>query len=704
MMSAEDMGKVSFKLRLAFAAMSVLFLIVLAISPVKDTLLPWRRYKRQYVSFANTRPEHKRLLADFQPGVDQIWVPQLDVVDRCETCHQGVNQPSLDDATVPAVFRVHPQIPHPVVQWGCVVCHRGQGRATEVREAHETTLAWEQPILPTRFIQASCGVCHQSDLAEAPKLTRGRELIVRFNCIGCHKLAGILRPAMLGPDLTNVGTKVSREWIYKWLKEPRTILDKDGNLVVDGVENEDQPRMPHFNLREEELRALSAFLSAQKRISIPSAKFDPRVLAKWGKNSETVDQGELRFRQMFCTTCHSIAVTRAGETTLIGGDIGPELTKVGTKVNTDWLVAWLRNPEGYLPHTIMPKYGWSDEDLYKVTRYIQEKLTDPTLLTDVPQLGTPTEGEIQQGKRLFMQKGCSSCHVIEGIPAPTEFGPDLSQLGGKTISQLSFGQSKIPRNLISYIQAKISDPHSVNPVARMPQFNFTPENLDAITTALLSMTGPPPTPAWDQLRVSASKPEFHPAGEFGRVFYRYKCFDCHKFNGFGGTLAPDLSYEGSRAQRAWLISFLKSPQTLRPTLTFRMPQFNMTDQEARVIADYLGTAMQSLNVEPGPADMREYTPDLAKLGKELYEVKYQCQSCHTIGSTGGYVGPSLNNVGNWLRPQWIEAWLRNPQALDPQTIDPQLSLSDKEVKALTAYLLTLRQSAAGKKSSSGGTP
>lgn len=151
-----------------------------------------------------------------------------------------------------------------------------------------------------------------------------------------------------------------------------------------------------------------------------------------------------------------------------------------------------------------------------------------------------------------------------------------------------------------------------------------------------------------------------------------------------------------------MVSFMKNPQTLRPTLTFRMPQFNLTDHEAEVVADYLATTMQSQDVQPGPADTRAYTPELAKLGKELYEVKYECQSCHTIGSAGGYVGPSLNNVGSWLRPQWIEAWLRNPQALDRNTIEPRLSLSDQEVKALTAYLLTLRQT--GHEAGSGGRP
>ena len=101
----------------------------------------------------------------------------------------------------------------------------------------------------------------------------------------------------------------------------------------------------------------------------------PKTVAAWEKRPDLVDQGETRFRQMFCTTCHSLAVTRAGETKLIGGDIGPELTKVGSKVNPDWLAAWLRNPQAYLPHAEMPRYQWSDQDLYVVTRYIESKLT-----------------------------------------------------------------------------------------------------------------------------------------------------------------------------------------------------------------------------------------------------------------------------------------------------------------------------------------
>ena len=700
-MPAEEMGKVTNRLRWIFAVSSVVFLVVLAISPIRDYLSDWRRYERNYVRLAETRPDTKRLLADFRPEIDQIWIPQMQVVDRCTTCHQGITRPSLADASVPQPFRAHPAIPHRVRDWGCVVCHRGQGLSTSVRDAHETTLAWEQPILPVRYIQASCGVCHRSALPQTPRLEQGRKLLATLNCVGCHRLQGIERPAMVGPNLTNIGTKVSRAWIYKWLRDPRIILASDGSVQVNGYENSDEPRMPKCRLSEKELRALSGYLSTLASDPIPAYKFDPSVVAAWEKRPDVIVQGETRFRQMFCTTCHSLAVTRAGETKLIGGDIGPELTKVGSKVNPDWLAAWLRNPQSYLAHAEMPRYQWSDQDLYVVTRYLQSKLTDPSLLSDVPKLDAPAPDEIQLGRRLFAEKGCSSCHVIKGLAPQTDFGPDLASLGGKTVSQLEFGNSKITRTPVAYIEAKITDPVSVNVAARMPQYSLAAGDLDALTTALLSMTGKSTTAGLEGLILPARQAQFRPAGTFGEIYERYKCYVCHRFNGYGGTLAPDLTNEGSRAQKKWIVEFLKNPQTLRPTLTFRMPQFNMTDDEVSVLADYLSMVMQTPAVNPASVDSQKLTPQMATLGKQLYEVKYQCQSCHTIGSAGGYVGPNLTNAGNWVNAAWIEEWLRNPQSLQPEAIEPHRDFTDEERTALTAYLMTLKQTAS---SHAGGGP
>jgi mono/diheme cytochrome c family protein len=587
-------------------------------------------------------------------------------------------------------------------------------------EMQPATLAWKQPVLPAQFAQGGCGTCHRADLPETPKLNHGRQLIARLNCVGCHRLQNIDRPVMLGPDLTNVGSKVSREWIYKWLKDPRTITDADGNVTVDGVAME--PRMPKFQLSDMELRALSAYLSTQHAKPLGAHKLN----ASRG-GGDAAEQGQITFNQLFCVTCHALAVDRGGETTLIGGNIGPELTKVGSKVKPDWLISWLRDPQSYLEHTGMPQYQWSDKDLYQVSQYILTRLTDPDLLKDVPNLGSPTVEEVQFGRRLFVDKGCAECHVIQGVTPRSDFGPDLSALGmaagpflvevksvrslpaplhfvPSDVKHLEIGVSQIPRSMISYLQAKITDPASVTPETHMPKFHLSQTDLDDLTTALLSMSGPPiSSTSSSPLIIERSHNEFHPDGDMGQLYHRFKCYQCHMFNGYGGTLAPDLSFEGSRSQREWLVEFLKNPQTLRPTLTVRMPHFNMSDKDANTIADYLSSMLQSPKVRPDAMNQRTLTSEMAEHGRRLFEEKYKCQSCHTIGSSGGYVGPSLNNAGNWLTPAWIEAWLDDPQALVPGTIEPRQSFTGDERRDLTAYLMTLKQSQ-GDKSSSAATP
>ncbi|MBZ5528093.1 MAG: c-type cytochrome, partial [Acidobacteriia bacterium] len=297
----------------------------------------------------------------------QLWTPQLNAAERCVTCHPQVPPPSSAQLSFQQPGRVDPLVPHHGKDWGCTVCHRGQGDAAQKDQAHQPALAPAQTLLPARYLQASCGLCHRADLPDAPQLNRGRLLLSEFRCVGCHRMDGIDRPAMLGPDLTDIAGKVSPEWLYKWLKEPRTLLDDSGNTVVSGYQME--PRMPRFRLSEDELRSLVAYLSSLRGKPVEPYVFDPKVVAALQNSPDLADQGEARFRQMFCTTCHPLAATRAGETKLIGGDIGPELTKVGSKVNPDWLAAWLRNPQEFLPKSKMPRYEWSDQDLYVVTRF-----------------------------------------------------------------------------------------------------------------------------------------------------------------------------------------------------------------------------------------------------------------------------------------------------------------------------------------------
>ena len=279
---------------------------------------------------------------------------------------------------------------------------------------------------------------------------------------------------------------------------------------------------------------------------------------------------------------------------------------------------------------------------------------------------------------------------MQGVAHQKDFGPDLTAMGATEYQGSGVWKIEVDHSLVSYIQAKLQDPTSVNAAARMPVYTWNAADLDAVTTALLSETGPAATSGLQQLVVPKKPAAFEAVGAFGVVYERYKCYACHRFNGYGGTLAPDLSYEGSLAQKKWIYDFLKNPQTVRPALILRMPQFNMTDKEATILAEYLSLAVQKPGVNPESVDAKAFTPAMVADGKQLYQGKYQCQSCHTIGNTGGYVGPNLNNAGNWLTAAWIEAWLRDPQALQPGTIEPRREFTNEEVTDLTAYLMTLR--------------
>jgi len=110
-------------------------------------------------------------------------------------------------------------------------------------------------------------------------------------------------------------------------------------------------------------------------------------------------------------------------------------------------------------------------------------------------------------------------------------------------------------------------------------------------------------------------------------------------------------------------------------------------------------AMTNLVTRPGkgtsvPRPDLTIKPDqLAKtvaLGQVLYEEKYGCNGCHSIGPDGGKVGPPLDRAGFRLNGTWVYRWLKNPQAMNAETRMPALGLSDADAKAVTLYLTTLK--------------
>ena len=194
----------------------------------------------------------------------------------------------------------------------------------------------------------------------------------------------------------------------------------------------------------------------------------------------------------------------------------------------------------------------------------------------------------------------------------------------------------------------------------------------------------------------AAVPENVKKGE--QLFYSVGCGSCHRVNGRGGTIGPDLSNEGQRERsRQWLVTQIRNPQAY--VADSIMPAFtSLSDQEVNYIVDYLlylgtGSSQEAHQPSAGPSEKQTSAPvnsSDAELGKNLFS--YQgCSACHMINGSGGSTGPDLSHEGRKGRSrQWLKAQIRNPESHFPNSIMPSFSsLSDQEVEHLVDYLITL---------------
>ena len=118
--------------------------------------------------------------------------------------------------------------------------------------------------------------------------------------------------------------------------------------------------MPNFQLSDDDARDISAFLIGQSTPYLTAAAIErlPPVPAQ--DDAAALQQGSSVYGESFCASCHAMQ-NAAG--LMVGGNVGPELTRVGSKVKPEWLAEWLRNPKVYDPDTAMPHYRFEAKDI-----------------------------------------------------------------------------------------------------------------------------------------------------------------------------------------------------------------------------------------------------------------------------------------------------------------------------------------------------
>jgi mono/diheme cytochrome c family protein len=267
----------------------------------------WHNFQRQYQALMVEKATDEATRAKARAlttGIQQLYLANLGRVDRCTNCHLGVENPLMADAQLPLKQHSGDYLKHhPPEQFGCTICHNGQGRATNKDEAHGAVheAHWDRPIIPTEYIQSACATCHDFDALKnrgGGNVVQGRDLFLERGCKGCHKLDGV--GGVLGKALDGVGSQPAayfpmknvegEKTVYTWMKEhfedPRNVVA--GSQMIGTLSDAESGRLTTYILS---LQADEVPKKYRRQDRTPGAAM-------------TEQSGE-RLYKMYCIACHT---------------------------------------------------------------------------------------------------------------------------------------------------------------------------------------------------------------------------------------------------------------------------------------------------------------------------------------------------------------------------------------------------------------
>ena len=385
--------------------------------------------------------------------------------------------------------------------------------------------------------------------------------------------------------------------------------------------------------------------------------------------------------------------------------------------------------------TVMPSLRLSEDDARDIASYlISQKKQEPSTYPDASFMEDASLKA--EGAKWIRHFGCAGCHEIAGMEDEGRIGTELTQEGSKPIERLDFalftesaqrgdkepisdpedlarlpeGAAKAPwYDHKGFFEHKLAEPNifdkgkirSETEKLRMPNVHLQPEQIRALTTFLL---GSQESSLPDSYRY---KPE-DARGDIQRgwwVVRKYNCMGCHQFVPGQKTilmglpqyqdaqeqLPPKLLTEGARVDPEWLRRFLSNPALntsdtnrngVRPYLKVRMPTFSFSDNELRILVRFF----QALSQQPMPY-IPEQVPTLTAKENDMARSLFSstaapCLKCHATGDAQHdqhATAPNFLLAKERLKPDWVERWIVDPQAISPGTSMPSgLFRKDKD--------------------------
>ncbi|MDO8462466.1 MAG: c-type cytochrome [Deltaproteobacteria bacterium] len=667
----------------------------------EERLKPQKILEKKMAAIKDRSIEIKQTVVD---DLGRGGVVNWGAVDRCQSCHVAIDRSGFEEEKNP--FKTHPHRTeifgkHPVAKFGCVTCHGGQGRATEIEKkpfeegdnAHGIVHHWTDPLKRGLDLQTSCNKCHQDQwkLDFAPNYILGKQFFVEQGCIGCHNVQGLENMPKAGPQLLKIKSKVDPQWMVDWIRNPRDYLP--------------HAKMPKIPLDIDEPgqveKVASYLMQNSQSFDFPKGKY----------SGGSAERGEQLFTTVGCYACHNL--------TGKGGEHGPALDNIAAKTSADWIYNWIQDPKAFNPTARMPSLRLTSQEAADITAFLIRKGTKKAVEEGlIESLENPENAKA--GFLLISQYGCYGCHEIKGFENAGKLSVDLSTFGKKDVVELDFGDTPVPRTWRDWAHGKLKDPRmylTEKTSSRMPNFNLTDVEIDNLLVFLGGLKK-------EEVPERAVPVKSHPervavsAGQF--MVNRYNCKGCHLIEGEGreaisqvitdpGFLPPNLMGIGARVQPQWMFHFIKDPSSvrIRPWINVRMPTFKFSDEEAMTLVRYF-SGLDKLDSGIVTGDSWKPHPELTEAGSNLASSNYfSCFSCHVQGGKNPagapqQWAPDLAMARQRIRPGFIPKWVKDPQKITPgvnmpgflpdDSVAPKDVLdgnSQKQAEALEQYIFSI---------------
>ena len=198
-------------------------------------------------------------------------------------------------------------------------------------------------------------------MSTAPGFAAGDAVFKDKNCNSCHYTTGPAQEksiadqlAKKGPELWYAGSKFQKDWLVAWLQDPKPIRELKYNSLTEKNAGD------HPKLSAGEAGEVAGFLmgltSDVVKAGVITAKYSPKAKLVFTK-------------KMPCSGCHKYPDKRGN---VSGGLSGPTLEGASTRLNPDWIYAYLANTKVFKPFRDMPDFAGplSDADMKKVSAFV----------------------------------------------------------------------------------------------------------------------------------------------------------------------------------------------------------------------------------------------------------------------------------------------------------------------------------------------